>query len=141
MEKTPWMKIAIAEIGVKEKPGVGDNPRVLEYHAATTLHAKKDAVPWCAAFCSWVLETAGVPSTRNARALSYKKFGRKLDKPEYGCIVVFAHKAKPGTGHVTFFDSFDGKWLHCLGGNQADQVKYSNFSEEEVVAYVMPSGF
>jgi uncharacterized protein (TIGR02594 family) len=141
-EKTPWMKIATDEIGVKEKPGAGDNPRVLEYHAATTLHAHHDSVPWCAAFVSWCLETAGIPSTRNATALSYKHFGHTISEPVYGCIVVFAHKAKPGTGHVTFFHSTnaDGS-MRCLGGNQSDQVKYSDFKKTELVAYVMPKGF
>ncbi len=140
--KAPWMDLAIAEIGVKEKPGIGDNQRIIEYHAVTTLRAKKDSVPWCASFVSWVLEKSGIPSTRSASSLSYKKYGQTLKSPVKGCIVVFAHKAKPGTGHVTFFDSLtnEGKLL-CLGGNQADQVKYSEYSTDELVGFRWPKGF
>lgn len=142
MKKTPWMDIALREIGVKEVVGGKDNPRVLEYHAATTLHAVHDSVPWCAAFLSWCLEQAHIPSTRNASALSYAKFGYEIKEPVFGCIVVFAHKKRPGTGHVTFFDSYtkDGL-LCCLGGNQADSVKYSNYTTNELLTMRMPKGF
>jgi uncharacterized protein YgiM (DUF1202 family) len=35
----PWLPIALAEQGVKEYPGDGDNPRIVEYLQSTALEA------------------------------------------------------------------------------------------------------
>lgn len=48
-----WLDLAEAEIGIKEVPGTGDNPRVLEYHSATSYGAPHDSVPWCSSFINW----------------------------------------------------------------------------------------
>jgi uncharacterized protein YraI len=51
-EEFPWMSIATSEIGQKEVPGDGSNPRVLEYLRSTALDAKPastDATFWCSA--------------------------------------------------------------------------------------------
>lgn len=134
----PWMNIAIKENGVSEIFGSKHNPRILEYHAATSLKATTDEVPWCSAFVSWCLEQAKIKSKRSARAADYLSFGVHLDKPVYGCIVVFK---RSGGNHVAFFIKEDNNGIYCLGGNQHNQVCYSYYPKENLLGYRMPSGF
>ncbi len=49
-----WMKIALAELGVHENSLPGhQNQRIIQYHAATSLKAQTDEVPWCSSFVNW----------------------------------------------------------------------------------------
>lgn len=132
-----WMQVAKAEMGQKEIPGSKDNPRIIEYHSVTTLKATEDEVPWCSSFVSWCLEKSGIRSNRNAWAQSYASFGKRLDKPVFGCIVVFRWSAS--SGHVGFYagKNQDGT-LKILGGNQGNQVKYANYGTGSIIAYRWP---
>ena len=123
-----YMTIALAEVGQTEVSGAGNNPRIVEYHQATTLKATDDDVPWCASFANWVLAQAGLPNTDSASALSFRKWGVKTAKPVYGDIVLFDYGH--GRGHVGFFVGIrDGK-VGVLGGNQHDSVNVSWFSQD-----------
>ena len=132
-----WYAIALKEIGVKEVVGKGDNPRVLEYHAATGLHSTDDDVAWCAAFVSWVFVQAKMASKRTAWARDYLLWGVTLKEPRFGCVVVF----KRGTGgHVAFYKSgYKTGVIQCLGGNQSNAVNVSGFSEANVLGYRWPT--
>jgi len=135
-----WMEIARREIGVKELPGPGDNPRVVEYHKATTLRASEDAVPWCASFVSWCLESAGVESTFSARARSYESWGKALARPLIGCVVVLSRGPNPAQGHVGFYAGSHGPdHVKILGGNQGDAVSISAFPRRKVLGYRWPT--
>lgn len=135
----PWLQIARRELGVKEVPGPGSHPRILQYHDATRLHAKSDEVPWCAAFVCWCLEQAGVRSTRSATASSYAVYGRPSEMVD-GAIVVFS-KADPdagGTGHVAFLVGYDADHVCVLGGNQANAVTIAKRPRSRIVAVRFP---
>lgn len=134
---TPWMDIAKKEIGMKEVPGSGNNPRVVEYHSATTLKATEDSVPWCSAFVSWCLEQAEIKSTKNAWARSYLQWGKKLDKPRYGCVVVFSRG--DNSGHVGFFQAETEDTIMVLGGNQSDSVCIKEYPKSRLLGYRWPS--
>ncbi|MFS0738594.1 TIGR02594 family protein [Sphingomonas sp. 1P06PA] len=131
-----WLEIAKAEIGIREDALPGKHTqRIIDYHATTTLRATDDETPWCSSFVNWVVEQGGGTGTKSALARSWLDWGRKLDKPQSGCIIVIK-KRTPGftsatgstTGyHVGFYVSGDEKTVRILGGNQSDQVKYSNF--------------
>lgn len=131
-----WIDIAIAEIGVQENalPGHHTN-RIIEYHKTTVLKATTDETPWCSSFVNWVVIQSGDRGTNNALARSWLDWGKAIDKPVRGCIVVIKKKT-PGftqatgstTGfHVGFYVSHTDSSIRILGGNQSDQVKYSNF--------------
>jgi uncharacterized protein (TIGR02594 family) len=132
-----WYKIAIQEMGQREVQG-GENPRILEYHTATTLRAKDDETPWCSAFVNWCMKQAGIQGTNLANARSWLKWGVSLIKPKQGCVVIL-RRGTPPSGHVCFFDSFapDGK-IVCLGGNQSDKVKFSVYKTADVLGYRWP---
>ena len=130
---------ARAELGVQEVAGEGDNPRILEYAAFTTLRARKDSVPWCASFANWVCTAAGMKGTGFANARSFLDWGAKLDKPILGCVVVLK-RGKPPAGHVTFCDHPDisNGIVRCVGGNQGDRVRVSRYPISDVLGYRSP---
>lgn len=136
--KPNWLQIAENEIGVKEIKGAKHNDRVLEYHQ-TTGKFGTDEVPWCASFVNWVHKQAGISSTGSALAMSYKNWGKKVDKPAYGAVAVFSHGG--GKGHVGFVVGKQGSNILVLGGNQSNQVKISSYSTGKIVAYCFPNDY
>ena len=135
-QEATWMGRAEAEIGQRERPAPGqENARIVEYHATTSLRARKDEVPWCASFVNWVLERSGFKGTGSAAAASFLKWGTELETPRPGTIVVLKRKGRTSdaatgsaTGfHVAFFVSRTATHIRLLGGNQSDMVKYSDY--------------
>lgn len=140
-----WLTIARREICTREaRDGGGPNPRIVEYHQSTSLRAQDDATPWCASFVSWVLEQAGVRSTRSARAKSYLQWGSALDQPRVGAITVFhrgsGQPTSSGPGHVGFFVEDRGQSIGLLGGNQGNHVNVKSYSKSRLMAYRWPPG-
>lgn len=119
-EPTPWLTVARREIGVQEVPGSANNPRVVEYlHATDNLDEKtrsKDETPWCSAFVNWCMQQVGIKGTQNALARSWQEWGKHLDEPYVGCIVVFQREKK--FGHVGFYLGETETHIRVLGGNQ-----------------------
>ncbi len=131
-----WMTIAEAEVGVHEDAIPGrQNQRIIEYHQATSLRATTDEVPWCSSFVNWVMKQAGYRGTNSALAKSWLDWGLATESPREGAVVVIKKKGAASdvatgssTGfHVAFFVSASPAYIRLLGGNQGDQVRYSNF--------------
>ena len=136
-----WMQVAERELarGVRELPGPADNPRIVEYHAATSFRATDDEVPWCSSFVNWCLQQTGREGTRSAAARSWLYYGTALDAPEYGCIVVLARGTNPAQGHVAFYtDTRPDGHLLLLGGNQSDAVSIAAYPSDRLLAYRWP---
>lgn len=139
-----WLKRADDEVGVAEYPGPSHNERILEYHAKTGLGATDDETPWCSSFCCWVLEKEGFTSTRSAAALSWLRWGRVIEEPRLGCIVVFERRDAngvviPNRGHVGFWMGEDGPDVLVLGGNQSNKVGINRLPKSRVIGYRWPS--
>ena len=137
----PWYDIAKIEemTGVEELRGPKHNPRILEYHATTTLHANDDETAWCSSFVNWCVKQAGLTGTNSARARSWAQWGSRLSDPREGCIVVLKRPPSPTAGHVAFYaGSHSRSRLLLLGGNQGDQVSYSSYSVDHVIGYRWP---
>jgi len=134
-----WLVLARAELGMREKPGLEDNPRILEYFAATRYHAPHDEVPWCAAFVCFCLESAKARSPRSCRAADFANWGKQSELVD-GAVVVFG-KADPdagGSGHVAFCVGLEGDWVFVLGGNQSNAVTVAKRPKSRVVAVRWP---
>lgn len=134
----PWLAVAKRELGQAEIPGPRDNPRIVEYHAATALKASDDETPWCSAFCNWVMLAAGQRGTGKADARSWLQWGVATTTPAYGCVVVL----KRGTGwqgHVGFFVGRRDGLVRILGGNQGNSVSVACFPESSVLGYRWPA--
>ncbi|MBL0233224.1 MAG: TIGR02594 family protein [Chitinophagaceae bacterium] len=137
MSEPKYIKIARSQIGVKEKIGMHDNPKIFEYLEATTFRSSGDMVPWCAAFVCWCLEECKIQSTRSAWALSYLRWGNAVSKPELYDIAVLKRQ---GGGHVAFIVGVDESLgtIQLLGGNQHDAVNITNFHVDDVLSYRRP---
>ena len=136
-----WITIAKEELGTKEIPGDGSNPRIEQYHSAAGGSGWSDAVPWCASFVAFVMTKAGYkPPKYSARALSWLKFGKSSNEPVLGSIAV---KSRRGGGHVTFVvgRSQGGKYLYCLGGNQNDAVNIRKYKASIFIDFRVPTDY
>lgn len=137
-DKPKWIEIAESYVGTKEVSGPKNNSTVVNFWKRIGLSGiSNDEVPWCAAFVGAVLTDAGFSSTHSGLAKSYLRWGVALDKPVYGCVVVFTRK---GGGHVGFVvgQNKDGL-LYVLGGNQSDAVSIKLFKKDNIVGYRWPS--
>lgn len=134
---TPWLEIAKLEVGQKEIAGSKHNPRIVDYHSATTLKATDDEVPWCSSFVSWCLEKSGIPSAKNAWARSYLNYGRKIVDPVEGCIVVLSRGSS--SGHVGFYVGETNSDVVILGGNQGNEVCIAKYPRSRVLGYRLPN--
>ncbi len=149
-----WLVIAERELrtGVAEIPGPADSPRIVAYHARTSLpseYAREDETPWCSSFANYCVTEAGYDSievTGSARARSWLVWGVGVaaEEPPYGAIVVLARGRGPqpgpevlnAPGHVGFFFGFasDDEIL-VLGGNQGDAVTVLPYPMGRVLGY------
>lgn len=125
--------MAASQRGVKEIPGSGDNPQIVEYQKYSTvknLFGWADSVPWCATFVCWCLEKSGMTSTNSATARSYEHWGVSTkDNPLPGDIIIFWRESlSSGKGHVGFFLKKVGNSVYVLGGNQSDSVNVSMYT-------------
>ncbi len=123
-----WMKIANKEIGQKEVGGKGSNPRIIKYHASTTLKANSDETPWCSSFVNWVIKEAGMQGTNSAAAASWLTWGEK-SSAKIGAITVIrnanaANSSLTSSGnHVGFLLQETATHYELLGGNQSNKVR------------------
>lgn len=140
MKDPRWLLAARRYLGTKEIPGDIDHPIIVRWWTAIRAAIRDDETPWCAAFVGGVLEENGIRSTRSAAARSYLKFGKIIDKPAVGCVVVFWRGSKTGwSGHVGFVVGKDAAGnLMVLGGNQQDAVTIAPFSTARVLGYRWP---
>ena len=138
-DHAPWMEIARGELGTAEVAGAKHNARILEYHATTTLRATTDEVAWCSSFVNWVMHHAGLAGTRLANARSWLDWGRTVDEPRHGSVVVFPRGSDPKAGHVGFVVRTAGGRVLVLGGNQGNRVSEQWYSETGVLGYRLPA--
>lgn len=140
-EEFPWMPIALAEEGVKEVPSSGDNPRIVEYLRSTTLgapHNQNDETNWCSGFVNWCMERAGFEGTDSAAARSWLTWGKKLETPRRGCIVVFSRPPITWQGHVGFYVGQSNTHIKVFAGNQSDAVNISSYPKSRLLGYRLP---
>ena len=145
----PWMRVALAEEGVREIVGRQHTRRIVEYHSVTSLAAKEDEVPWCASFVNWCLQKVGIRGNNSARARDFGSWGQKLDQPRYGCVVhlfksprgVDGRTGSSSGNHVAFFVGQTTTQVSLLGGNQGNRVRISNYplNQYQVKAMRWPS--
>jgi uncharacterized protein (TIGR02594 family) len=126
---------AYKELGVSEIYGEKHNPRILEYHKATDYGATQDEVAWCSSFVNWCIQKAGGKGTRSVRARSWLKWGKPVDVPQKGDVVIFSRPPETWTGHVAFFISDEGATITVLGGNQSNKVKLSKYDKTRLLGY------
>ncbi|MBL0229482.1 MAG: TIGR02594 family protein [Moraxellaceae bacterium] len=134
----PWLVEARKYIGQREIKGSKHNPLILKWLQKLKAWWLDDETPWCGVFVANCLLTTGREIPKHwYRATDYLNSGFALDKPAYGCIVVFS---RTGGGHVGFVVGIDKYgYLMVLGGNQSDTVKISPFDKSRISGYRWPA--
>lgn len=128
----PWMEYARKEIDQTEIPGKKHNPKIIAYHATTTLRASADETPWCSSFVNWALVQANVKGTNSAAAISWMQWGKASGALNGAITVIYNSKAANSSlsasgNHVGFLVQETPTHYVLLGGNQSDSVKVSYF--------------
>lgn len=135
------MTEAEKHIGLKEIPGSKHNLTIVNWLKELKAWWNDDDTPWCGVFVAHCMKTAGLAiPVYYMRAKDWSNdWGITLDKPAYGCVVVFDRK---GGGHVGFVvgKTTDNK-LVVLGGNQGNSVSIAKFDYDRVVGYYWPSDY
>lgn len=134
-----WMPVAIAELGVK-RCGPGEtNPRIVAYNSHTNLVGYDDKISWCSSFINWCFASVGIRGTGSALARSWLDWGRELEHPRYGCVVVLTRDDPAGwKGHVGFYARHDAESIYLFGGNQLEEVRELAYPLDSVLGYRWP---
>lgn len=134
----PWYNLARSYIGKKEVPGPATDLDIAKW-LKEVGEAGDDAIPWCASFVNAMLVRSGFPSTKSAAARSFLKYGKSVDIPNEGAIVVFWRESKYSSkGHVGFYVRDAGDSIIVLGGNQSDMVCEQAYPKSRVLSYRWP---
>lgn len=126
-----WLEAGIRLINVKETPGAGDNPQILEWAREEggdiAKEYRHDSIAWCALFANHCLTKAGLKGTETLWALDFAGNwpSVKLIGPAVGA---FAPMTRTGGGHIIQVVGRDQHGnIMGLGGNQSDQVSILPF--------------
>lgn len=142
MSELPWIARARRYIGTKEIPGPRHNPVIVGWWEKLKAPFRDDETAWCGAFVGGVLKEANLPVVSGpAAARSWLNLPNILEKPAYGCVVVFWRGSPTGwSGHVGFVVGRDRLGnIMVLGGNQGDAVNIKPFAVSRVLGYRWPS--
>lgn len=129
---------ALKLFGIKELPGNGDNPQILEWAKETGLARvySADSVPWCGLFMALIAKRAGkVPPKDPLWALNWSKFGTKSPEPSLGDVLVYSRLSG---GHVNLYVGEDATTFHGIGGNQSDAVTITRIEKARCVSVRRP---
>jgi len=147
------LELARTQVGVTESTGKNDGDQIGQYFEGATRSQNGVEVPmrwsnatnwdWCAAFASWAAYKArkpgeGVPHgwriavwelVRDARkAGAWQDWTGTGPGPKPGSLVVFKRdngdpRLEGQKGHVARVESWDGKNLNTIGGNEGNGVR------------------
>lgn len=139
MTEPKYLKYARSMIGQREIGATNKAPFLFEI-------AKKLNVlwlygqPWCGMFVADCLTRFNYPIPKHFyRAKAWLDYGKKIDEPCHGCIVIFDRK---GGGHVGFVVGKNrANQLLVLGGNQSNQVSIQPFNNDRILGYRLPDGY
>ena len=92
---------------------------------------------WCADFVNFILRRTGHPTINSRAAKSFLDYGKRIDSPRVGAIVVLT-RAKNG-GHVGIVRGTDGAGnIIVISGNHGNKVAESMYPKSRVLGYVIP---
>jgi uncharacterized protein (TIGR02594 family) len=92
---------------------------------------------WCADFVNFVLRRSGYPTTNSRAAKSFLDYGKRIDSPRVGAIVVLT-RGKNG-GHVGIVRGTDGAGnIIVISGKHGNKVWESAYPKSRVLGYVIP---
>jgi len=143
MAEPRWLKLARADLGIREVPGVANNPVLVKRFSSIQKLIgwlfNADSIPWCGAIMAWWMSQCGIKTPIGpARALAWATWGVPLKTPVPGAVMVYQRE---GGGHVTLYVGESATHYFCLGGNQDDAITIASFAKtRKPVAIRWPAG-
>lgn len=146
-DKTP-LSVAQAYMGYDERDPAQAKALSGFFSRAAGLDLDPSSTAWCAGFVNAVLGDAGMGGTGALNARSFLNYGKAVENPQVGDIVVFSRGDPDGwQGHVGFIAGVnkDGS-LQVLGGNQSTAesgargvtVNITTYGTDKVLGYRRP---
>ena len=118
----------------------GDSNPLLEALRWRGATAPQVGVPnelWCADFMNFILGQTGYGTTGSRAARSFLQYGKQVDGPRVGAIVVFTRGSNGG--HVGIVRGTDGDGNpRVISGNHGNKVSESVYPKNRVLGYFMP---
>jgi uncharacterized protein (TIGR02594 family) len=92
---------------------------------------------WCGRFMNLVLERTGHRGTGSNFALSFERYGRRLNGPRVGAVAVMARR---GGGHVGVVSGvLPNGDVKVISGNHGHRVAESVYGRGRILAFVLPT--
>jgi uncharacterized protein (TIGR02594 family) len=112
----------------------------LRWKGATAPQVGVPSDLWCADFMNFILGQTGQSGTGSRAARSFLKYGKPLDGPRVGAIVVLMRNGGHSeSGHVGIVRGTDGDGNPVvISGNHGNKVSESIYKKEKVLGYFMP---
>ncbi len=108
------IRIARAELGVRELTGKNDGRRVEEYLAVAGL---KKGQPWCAAFVSWIFRQEGFHQPITGWSPSLFPASRLTSKLKAAQVFGIYIPQKKRVAHAGVIERIQGDWYLSIEGN------------------------
>jgi uncharacterized protein (TIGR02594 family) len=141
LEQMPLSRSDAAEAAAQVPGAAGVLLEALRWRGRTAGQIGLPAKLWCADFMNFVLRRAGGKGTHSRAARSFLEYGKKLDGPRVGAIVIFYRKG-PNNGHVGVVRGTDGQGNPIVvSGNHGPTVREAMYPKSKVMAYVMPPNY
>lgn len=92
-------------------------------------------IPWCSAMMNGCERRAGHSGTGRLNARSWLDLPQaiKLSEAQEGDICIWDFEHDGTHGHVTYFSSEADGEIRCLGGNQSQSVRYSQYDASYLI--------
>lgn len=129
--------IGLAEYGVKETPGSGDNPFILNMakDCGFTDYVH-DSIAWCSLAANWIALKGGYQRSKSLAARSWLNVGApvELKEAQLGDVVILWRGDPNGVeGHVGFYIAHNEGAIYLFAGNQGDQFCIEGFDPARVL--------
>jgi hypothetical protein len=133
--------LAKAEVGVVEKTGRNDHPRIMVYHRSVSewLANYRPAQPYCASFVNYIMKAAGVKVTNVANPARARDWFTKKDRivltqqslrgnqrmlklPQKGAVVGYIFYGN-AISHIEILErvDLDEGYIYCVGANTSSR--------------------
>ena len=141
LESMPHSRSDAADAAAQVPGAAGVLLEALRWRGRTARQIGLPSKLWCADFMNFVLRRAGGKGTQSRAARSFLDYGKKLDGPRVGALVIFYRKG-PNNGHVGVVRGTDGQGNPIVvSGNHGLTVSQSIYPKSKVMAYVMPPDY
>lgn len=137
---------ALKLYGTIETPGKANNATIIawakEVGGKVETVYKADEIPWCGLFIAVVAKRAAKGVVKDPLwALNWGTFGKSVEAPMLGDVLVFVRKTSEGktAGHVGLYVGEDSTCYHVLGGNQSDKVCITRIEKKRLYASRRPN--